>query len=781
MSVTTSSTFYLKNNRKNQYLIAADQGRYSWPQLGSRNNAVKLKLVQQTDAKGESIWKIISTESSLGEKSVLGAFKDSRDCYYWKDNYDAHKQGWKFLRSSGGKDLSPNDEIFILNISYQQYLVADSKNEGYITTDKRIKDVWSLVPVEATSAHVQPDSQTEQVFQFSVASGDPTKNSVILWTRLANNNASLSYEVAKSRDFSNTAQSGTIDPSQFGADRDYTVHVDVKDLEANETYFYRFNYQGVASQIGRCRTLPAPDEDIKELRLAIITCNDYSSGYFNAFYKLADADVDFVVHLGDFAYEYSQYPKGYGTRHRNEIAFEDTTFKIADTKEGYEGCDRAYDLKDFRNIYQTYRRDKGLQAAMENHTWMIMLDDHEIADDFYWDYEKDTAGAHPDHPIYKLSKDTETASRAMMTLCQNAKQAWREYVPYRSIIDERFEPDHPNYYRLYREFKFGKLVDFFLSDSRSYRDRPDLDVNTAIEKVLHDAIEKDPNAPFADILARERKQRLPLKQPEGTPDEWRLSMLGPDQKEWLKEGIVESKAQWRVWGNQTLMSTMLSAGVNKRLNKYDDWHGFIAERYEILKAIKDGENARPGGDRSSHFVVLTGDMHTSLIAYLKTDFEGALSKLNQDYSRLVGVEFMTPAVTSPGLHEFVGAAAEGKVTNAISGIANELSDLWTSMGGSKASDPIPDVDGISLLVKTGNPHIKDVNSNVNGYAIATFTEKEMRWEVFGVDKTAYKEVDKSNTNGTVKEKVSTKGVEAKRVRAVTYDPIGINLHQWQAE
>lgn len=782
MSIANNSLFYLKNVSNGQYLTAADQGKYNWPQLGSEDNRVKLKLVRLSGAQGKEIWKILSTESSLGAKYVLGAFSDSRDCYYWKDGYSDDKQGWEITTPSGDRNISLGNAVVIRNVSYQQYLVADTKHKGYITTDKSKSENWSLVPVSIVKkkpsapgdeAAIAATAQTEKIFQLSVASGDPTANSIILWTCLNDNKGKLTYEISESKAFTALINETptAIDPSEFGEDRDYTVNVDVTGLKPNKTYFYRFNYEGVSSQIGRCRTLPAPNEDVKSLRLGVVTCNDYSSGYFNAFYKLAEADVHFVIHLGDFIYEYSQYPDGYGTRHRDEVAFENGPYQIPKGSEGYEGCDRAYDLKDFRKAYRTYRQDKGLQAAMEQHTWIIMLDDHELADDFYWDYERNTAGANPSHPIYKTLADRpKEADTAMMNLCRNGKQAWREYVPYRPIVDDSFDKNHPNYYRLYRKLKFGNLMEFFLSDSRSYRDKPERNINVKIQDVLHDAMEDDRKAPFADILADERKKR-------GLKD-WQFSMLGPAQKKWLLEGVTQSASQWRVWGNQTLMA---SAGLNVMMGKYDDWHGFITERYEILQAIKESENKRPGGDRSSHFVVLTGDMHTSLIAYLKTDFEGTLNMLNQDYSRLVGVEFMTPAVTSPGLHEFAGAMMEGKSGGIVSGVTEGLSSLWTGIGGTQTSNPLAGVDALSALMKAGNPHIKDVDSSVNGYAIATFTPDDMTWEVYGVDKSAYEDSDQSASNGAGRQKVSTSGVEAKRVRSVRYDPSQINLDNWQSE
>ncbi len=802
MQVTSGSLFYLKN-ASNQYVIAAENGRYNWPQLGNRNKAVKLKLVRQSVQGNREFWKIVSTEPSLDKKNVLGAFTDSRDCYYWTDNYDKDKQGWELVKPGGGA-ISFGDQVFIRNVSYQQFLVADSKYPGYITTDETKRQGWSLESVTAVQAAPTPVSQsdssnsseTEKVFPLSVASGDPTANSVILWTCLNDNKGRLTYELSKTADFQTLVKTESVPASEFGPERDHTVNVDVTDLDANAVYFYRFNYNGVSSKTGRCRTLPSPEAGIAEvadgkgLRLAVITCNDYSTGYFNAFYKLADADVHFVVHLGDFAYEYSQYPDGYGDRHRSEIPFEKNRFTRVRDKQ-YEGCDRAFSLRDFRKVYRTYREDKALQAAMEQHTWMITLDDHEIADDFYWDYRLNCPGAHPDHPIYKtigydFKKDQITAAErkklapaerddlerredlvreAMTELCQNGKQAWREYVPYRPIA-RATRPGKENInYQLYRQFKFGKLADFFLTDSRSYRDRPEREVNEEIHEILHDALEDNPQASFETILADEREKRG-LK-------EWQMSMLGAAQKKWLVDGITSSDSKWKVWGNQTLMSC---AWQNVAKGMYDDWLGFLNERYEILNTIKKSE--QKDGDKSSHFVVLTGDMHTSLIAYLDPDLAGLKrDMLRYDHTRAAGVEFMTPAVTSPGLTEGVYAAVAGvadsyvpgltSTASGVSTVAKGVAKLWNGMGGGQIENPLSGAGLTGKVIKNTNQHISHMNSEINGYAIATFTDKEMTWDVYSVDKVACEDVNGSS--------VSTKGVEAEPVVSATYDPNKIRL------
>lgn len=257
---------------------------------------------------------------------------------------------------------------------------------------------------------------------------------------------------------------------------------------------------------------------------------------------------------------------------------------------------------------------------------------------------------------------------------------------------------------------------------------------------------------------------------------------------------------------------------------HDDWHGFKAERYEILQTIKDRETARQGSNEVSRFVVFTGDMHTSLIAYLKTDFEEdfdpfegqwswnpldlVTNKMNRNYDKLVGVEFMTPAVTSPGISEGIYAAVEGLVigegtlkavsdtlspvtettsaaASAIAGTASSILGTVTSALGSLVPDAVENTVGsitseASLhklvtgnLIKGFSPHIEHFDSGVNGYAIAEFTPDELKWSVYQVNKTDYDKLD--DGQGSNVRNVSTNRVQKQLVQSATYQPNGIIL------
>ena len=155
------------------------------------------------------------------------------------------------------------------------------------------------------------DAQVEPVFRHGVASGDPLTDRVMLWTRvsLPRDTASVSWVMARDPKFARIVARGE---QQTGASRDFTVKVDVGGLEPGTTYYYRFEAAKAQSAIGRTRTLPA--RGVARIRLGVASCSNYPFGYFNAYAALArPTDLDAVLHLGDYIYEYANGGYGDGT------------------------------------------------------------------------------------------------------------------------------------------------------------------------------------------------------------------------------------------------------------------------------------------------------------------------------------------------------------------------------------------------------------------------------------------------------------------------------------
>jgi alkaline phosphatase D len=524
-------------------------------------------------------------------------------------------------------------------------------------------------PVESTETNVDGfDADTDQppdtTFPQSVASGGPAPTGVVLWTRIDPDayvpEEPLKLEIAADDTFENVVYRGTVDAEHVTPDHDYTVNVDTDGLlEPDCFYHYRFTYDGVRSRTGRCHTLPAPAASPDRLRLAVLTCQDYQNGYYGAYHHIAEEDFDFLLHVGDFIYESAdgQY-KGFGSR---EYPGRELTLP--------SGHDRAWSLDDYRYLYSTYRTDRFLQEALERHTIIAARDDHEFTNDIYWDDEKE-APVGPNHP---RGDDPEFMTR----LVADAMQAWWEYIPSRVEYDADGETFGERY-RLWQSFAFGDLVDLVMTDERLYRDPP----------------RRDGFIP----------SWVPLVFGHEVPER---SMLGTDQREWLFDQFRDSTATWTVWLDEVLtIPFKIGAGPLVVHPSQGGWDGYGHERNLITETLAD--------IGISNFVTLTGDMHCYVAGYQQTDYQDVLSHLlyGSDAATTdsrVGVEFMTPAITSCNVAEAVGADR---------GLVGDVTE-WL----------------LSRAVRAQNPHMELFNSHNWGYSVVEFTPDECTYTAYSVDKT----------------------------------------------
>jgi alkaline phosphatase D len=506
------------------------------------------------------------------------------------------------------------------------------------------------------------EADPDYVFTLSVASGDPTPRGVILWTRINPEvaGADLQFQVARDAGFGQVVLEGVVPASQIGALRDYTVKLDLDGrLEPDTRYHYRFVYAGAASRTGRCRTAPATGARTDKLKFALLTCQDYTNGYYGALDKIAgDDSIDFVVHLGDFIYESAADPRF------QSLPFPDREIVLP------SGGTVALGLEDYRHIYRTYRRDAFLRRAMEQHTWIITRDDHETANDCYWDYARGTLGA-PDHPFTVEGNDPARLNRLML----DSQRAWIEYVPARVRIDET-TADPQRFLRIYRDLRFGDLVDLFMLDTRTYR-------------TAHACGE-------AQFGGRYVPSCPALNSPQQT-------MLGRDQREWLVGNAAASRSVWKVLGNQTFMGRLgvpkLDGGALIPLNG-DAWDGYAFERELLMREFK------ANGVRN--LVTLTGDLHTYIASHLKVNYG---NPNNFDSGNAVGVEFMTPSVTSANLVNLIANMYQGSPE------ANRLISFFTS-----------------AAVYALNPHVYYLNSADYGYSTLEFRRSYCEWIGYAVDK-----------------------------------------------
>lgn len=510
-----------------------------------------------------------------------------------------------------------------------------------------------------------------EVFPLSVLSGGPTESGAILWTKLAEeayNSSEPGYvQVAKDEEFSDPIYEGRIQPKSISSENNCVIKVDLDgELPSNQHLHYRFHYNGTTSQTGRCRTLPNPTASPDQIALAVVSCQLFQHGYYPAYNYIADDDVDYILHLGDQIYEYGD-PAVYEP-YRD---FADRSIELP------SGHDIAWNLEDFRHLWETYRNDEFYQRALERHTLIPTWDDHEFVNNPYWDYENDRPWS--DH--HPKNDDEEF----MTQLFIDAIKAWWEYNPARVEYNPRAEHLQDRFH-MWRSITFGDLLELPVTDERLFRSLP----------------------PGGDD-AGQREWGIPPYAPER--DDGNRTMLGFEQREWFLKTLRETDATWKAWANEVAFSEMLMPrreDDDQIARNYDAWDGYEHERKEIIGHLSHFE--------VDNFVTLTGDWHTYLAAYLPIDYEDAEKRTPiPSQESLIGIEFMTPAISSNSW----------------------ASDSWGKPDMTSVESDSPELtnEKMTETILRENPYINFFNGKYNGYSVIEFTPKDCTWTTYAVDST----------------------------------------------
>ncbi len=273
------------------------------------------------------------------------------------------------------------------------------------------------------------------LFTLGVASGEPTSDGVVLWTRLAPDPingggmpvrcVAVQWQLAADCHFRRVCARGT---ELAQPESGHSVHVEVCGLDPDREYFYRLRAGREVSPVGRTRTAPAPWSKCRRLRFAFASCQNYQDGFYTAHHHLTEEDVAFVAFLGDYIYESPANPAAVRQ---------------------HEGTDEPYSLIDYRNRHAQYRSDPNLQDAHAAFPWIVTLDDHEVDNDWADEIPQD-----PDMQSPEVFRARRIA----------AFQAYYEHMPLRRASVPRGLDMH-----LYRRLRFGRLVSLHVLDTRQYR------------------------------------------------------------------------------------------------------------------------------------------------------------------------------------------------------------------------------------------------------------------------------------------------------------------------
>ncbi len=464
----------------------------------------------------------------------------------------------------------------------------------------------------------QPAPSASRPFRHGVASGDPTPHRVVLWTRVTPTDAArpgsgkgprvrVRWQVARDARFTRVVASGT---QLTGPSRDHTVKVDAGGLAPGTTYWYRFSWDGHTSPVGRTRTAPAHDADNARLRFGVASCANLQAGWFSAYRHLADRDdLDFVLHLGDYVYEYG--PGEYGMGQGNvDVRRHDPPHEVLT-------------LADYRRRHAQYKQDPDLRRLHARYAIVPTWDDHETADNAW----KDGAVNHD------ASEGSYATRRAV------AHRAYDEWMPVRLSGTTAIGDGE----RIYRRLTFGRLAQLSMLDLRSYRDEQ---VTVPVDSPALD----DPDRTITGTgqmawLKRTLDDQHSLWKLVGNP-----VMIAPVRIPSLYSGLLEKV-------NEATNRAVPLPTDGPPYNT-DQWDGYTADRKELYQHLQD--------QGINNAVFLTGDIHSSWACDLPVD---ALAYAATGSS--VGTEFVCTSVTSNNLKDITGTpprttslAVEAGVTTA---------------------------------------------------------------------------------------------------------------------
>ncbi len=476
-------------------------------------------------------------------------------------------------------------------------------------------------------------------FDHGVASGDPLNDKVIIWTRATPKESvsdsatfPIDYEISTDAEFSQILRRGVVSTSK---ESDYTIKIDLQDLEPDTVYYYRFSSGDTLSEVGKTKTLATGD--IAQVKMAVFSCTNYTNGYFNAYMEASKIeDLDVAIHLGDYIYEYGMYNEDDGVTPAYATQNAQAIGRVLPSDNDKE----CIVLEDYRKRYALYHTDEGSKAIHAACPMVVVWDDHETSNDAY-------IGGAANHQEDEGSWDDRVAA---------ALQAYFEWLPIRPIENKK---------EIYRSFDFGNLVSLHMLETR---------LNARTKQLSY--------ANYFDATGGFDASSFVTDVTSDTQ-----VLLGETQLQWLQNQMQSSSAVWQVLGQQVIMAKInlpaellvpigqleyvqtqeeykdLIEQINRLLGELvalkikklqgetltqeeearlatvlpynlDAWDGYAYEREVIFGTAKAlGKN----------LVTLSGDTHN-----------GWKNNLVDKDGDTVGVELATPSVSSPGFEDYVG-------------------------------------------------------------------------------------------------------------------------------
>jgi alkaline phosphatase D len=614
------------------------------------------------------------------------------------------------------------------------------------------------------AAHLQPIQAIENrtYYPQGVASGDPTANGVIVWTRrpviLGSTATKLTVQISTDPAFKKIVSGGA---TGISAAADWTCRFLATDLKPNEEYWYRFiDEYGNASRVGRTITAPKENSDTP-VRFTFVSCQSPNEGALNAYRRMIFDDMarpkheqlGFVLHLGDFIYEVTWYAEDNPEGNRGRTIKNLYKFPNGRKVGKYH---IPVSLEDYRTLYRAYLEDPDLQDARARWPFVCVWDNHEFA----W------AGYQSQYVTGDGAVDQSAQNQKII-----ANQAWWEFIPANvkkpgdpsidqfhapAVVDtpiEHFDEDglgdEPNNLiaihslAIQRVLRWGKNVDLLLTDNWSFRSPDNVDGSDFTVKGYPRVY---PQIPF-EVMDYGRHYnggnppdtiRFNGKDfPNPAKDVHAQTFLGSEQRTWFLNQLGASKARWKIWGHSfgTIqlrsdyhnLPEALGAGWPKDVGYALMDNRFVRDKEEIFDFIKS--------QNITGFAIVSGDRHAF--------YAGLASKsLPPKVYEPLGVEFITGSISQQTLLEITEVTMkkdhplralhvidrpDGKVIPSMN---------VTALHGVQSALTLKETNDIALARAARNPevapHLSFLDMGGHGYGLVTATSDQLAVEFVGI-------------------------------------------------
>lgn len=395
-------------------------------------------------------------------------------------------------------------------------------------------------------------------FTLGVASGSPTSQSIVLWTRLGREalaqagqtlaHVPVTWQLADDLQFTQIVQQGSLTAvPELG----HSLHAEVTGLLPARTYFYRFLTGSASSSVGQTRTFPAHHQPASRLRLAYASCQRWGDGFYSAYRDMREQNLDVVMFLGDYIYEYP-------TSASRDVRLTPGGWVIT--------------LEDYRDRYALHKSDPDLQAMHAACPWIVTWDDHEVQND----YAALTPGFPGDDTVASFAERRRVAY-----------QAFYENMPVRYADFAQLLHRQGNQVQIFGSVQFGQLATLYTLDNRQHRHRQAC----------------TPTDRFGSARINP-EQCVPITQENRT-------LLGEHQEAWLTREFERSPSTWNVIGQQSLLGPR-DAGTTPNFISNDGWSGYPAARQRLIDAMRTTRLKNP--------VVLGGDVHQNWVGHILSNY-----------------------------------------------------------------------------------------------------------------------------------------------------------------